>query len=128
MATKSRFLFVQIIKKLHLFSNGKQNLFTLQLKSKWTFLKHLLVAIRIDTWRGTAKDVVSKAFSIWYWSGITNNCGRILFTYYQHIFTCHEYMPVWVPQIGDDLLFRGRELSNKWDEFAVTTGPSEGSR
>ena len=26
---------------------------------------------------------------------------------------CHEYMPVWVPQIGDDLLFRGRELSNK---------------
>ena len=40
----------------------------------------------------------------------------------------HEYMSVWVPQISDDLLFCGRELSNKWDKYAVTTGLSEGSR
>ena len=29
----------------------------------------------------------------------------------------HEYMSVWMPQIGDDSLFCRRELSNKYDEY-----------
>ena len=32
----------------------------------------------------------------------------------------HEYMSVWMPQIGDDSLFCRRELSNAYDEYAVT--------
>ena len=31
----------------------------------------------------------------------------------------HEYMSVWMPQIGDDSLFCRRELSNEYDEYAV---------
>ena len=30
----------------------------------------------------------------------------------------HEYMPVWIPQIGDDSLFCRRKLSNDKDEYA----------
>ena len=66
---------------------------TLHLQGQWTFLKHLLGAIRIDrqfqnsNWRNTAKDVVSKDFNREYWYGIANNFGRILFTYYQHLVT-----------------------------------------
>ena len=65
----------------------------LHLQNKWTFLKDLLGAIRIDRsfWdsncRSTDKDVLSKGCSRKYWYGIANNFGRILFIYYQHIFT-----------------------------------------
>ena len=31
----------------------------------------------------------------------------------------HEYMSVWMPQIGDDSLFCRRELSNEYNEYAV---------
>ena len=31
----------------------------------------------------------------------------------------HEYMSVWMPQIGDDSLFCKRELSNEYDKYAV---------
>ena len=31
----------------------------------------------------------------------------------------HEYVSVWMPQIGDDSLFCRRELSNEYDEYAV---------
>ena len=31
----------------------------------------------------------------------------------------HEYMSVWMPQIGDDSLFCRRELSNEYDEYAA---------
>ena len=31
----------------------------------------------------------------------------------------HEYMSVWMPQIGDDSLFCRRELSNEYDEYAL---------
>ena len=31
----------------------------------------------------------------------------------------HEYMLVWMPQIGDDSLFCRRERSNEYDEYAV---------
>ena len=31
----------------------------------------------------------------------------------------HEYISVWMPQVGDDSLFRSRELSNEYDEYAV---------
>ena len=31
----------------------------------------------------------------------------------------HEYMSVWMPQIGYDSLFCRRELSNEYDEYAV---------
>ena len=31
----------------------------------------------------------------------------------------HEYMSVWIPQIGDDSLFCRRELSNEYDEYAA---------
>ena len=31
----------------------------------------------------------------------------------------HEYMSVWMPQIGDNSLFCRRELSNEYDEYAV---------
>ena len=31
----------------------------------------------------------------------------------------HEYISVWMPQVGDGSLFRSRELSNEYDESAV---------
>ena len=31
----------------------------------------------------------------------------------------HEYMSVWMPQIGDNSLFCRRELSNEYDEYAT---------
>ena len=31
----------------------------------------------------------------------------------------HEYISVWMPQVGDDSLFCSRELSNEYDEYAV---------
>ena len=30
----------------------------------------------------------------------------------------HEYMSVWMPQIGEDSFFCRRELSNEYDEYA----------
>ena len=32
----------------------------------------------------------------------------------------HEYMSEWMPQIGNHSLFCSRELSNEYDEYAVT--------
>ena len=31
----------------------------------------------------------------------------------------HEFMSVWMPEIDDDSLFCGRELSNEYDEYAA---------
>ena len=99
---------------------------TLHLQSKWTFLKHLLGAMRIDRYfwnsnrRCVAKDVVSKDFIRKYWYGIAialEEFFSLIINTFSHGY--HEYMSVWMPHIGDDSLFCRRELSNEYDKYAA---------
>ena len=99
---------------------------TVHLQSKWTFLKHLLGAIRIDRYfwnsnrRCVAKDVVSKDFIRKYWYGIAialEEYFSLTINTFSHGY--HEYMSVWMPHISEESLFCRRELSNEYDEYAA---------
>ena len=98
---------------------------TLHLQSKWTFLKHLLEAIRIDSFGIAIKEPQLKMLLV---KILAENIDMGLSitleefsSYTSDTFSrgYHEYMSVWMPQIGDDSLFCRRELSNEYDEYAV---------
>ena len=95
---------------------------TLCLQSKLTFLKHLLGAIRIDSFGIAIEETQLKMFlAMILGENIDMELKITLEELSSHTINTfsrgyHEYMSVWMPQICEDSLFCRRELSNEYDE------------
>ena len=98
---------------------------TLHLENKWTFLKHLLWATRIDRFGIAIEEAQLKMLLVKILaenldmelpitlekliSHTTNTFSRVY----------HEYISVWMPRISDNSLFCRREPRNEYNEHAV---------
>ena len=99
---------------------------TLHLQSKWIFLKHLLGAIRIDSFgivieKAQLKMLLVKILA----ENIDMELPITLEEFSPHTINTfsrgyHKHMSVWMPQIGDDSFFCRRELRNEYHKNAAS--------